>query len=73
MSELSVLLDGLTFPEGPRWHEGRLWFSDFYAHEVVAVDLDGTRETIAEVGSQPSGLGCPTVDCSSCRCSIGVC
>ncbi len=52
-----VLLENLTFPEGPRWHEGRLWFSDFYAHEVVAVDLNGTRETIVEVPGQPSGLG----------------
>ncbi len=52
-----VLLDGLTFPEGPRWHEGRLWFSDFYAHEVVAVDMAGKRETMVEVPGQPSGLG----------------
>ena len=52
-----VLLDGLVFPEGPRWFEGRLWFSDMHAHEVVAVDLDGRRETIVEVPNQPSGLG----------------
>ena len=52
-----VLLDGLTFPEGPRWHDGRLWFSDFYAHEVIAVDLHGNREHIIEVPGQPSGLG----------------
>ncbi|MDP7545827.1 MAG: SMP-30/gluconolactonase/LRE family protein, partial [Alphaproteobacteria bacterium] len=52
-----VILDDLTFPEGPRWHEGRLWFSDFYAHEVVAVDISGKRETIVEVPGQPSGLG----------------
>ena len=55
--QTTVLLEGLTFPEGPRWHDGRLWFSDFYAHEVVAVDLDGRRETMAEVPGQPSGLG----------------
>lgn len=52
-----VLLDGLVFPEGPRWHEGRLWFSDMHAYEVVAVDLEGRRETIVEVPNQPSGLG----------------
>ncbi len=57
MADLTVLLDGLTFPEGPRWHEGRLWFSDFYAHEVVAVDLEGRREAIDRVPGQPSGLG----------------
>lgn len=54
---LETLLDGLSFAEGPRWHDGRLWFSDFYRHEVVAVGLDGTRERIIEVPQQPSGLG----------------
>jgi len=57
MAKLEVLLDGLYFPEGPRWHEGRLWFSDFYAHEVVAVDESGRRESMVEVPNQPSGLG----------------
>ncbi len=52
-----VILDGLVFPEGPRWHEGRLWFSDMHAHEVIAVTPDGERETIVEVPNQPSGLG----------------
>jgi sugar lactone lactonase YvrE len=52
-----VLLDNLVFPEGPRWRQGRLWFSDMHAHEVVAVDLEGHTETIAEVPNQPSGLG----------------
>ena len=53
----SVLLDGLAFPEGPRWHGGRLWFSDMHFHRVVAVDLGGNAETIVEVPSRPSGLG----------------
>lgn len=54
-----LLLDGLVFPEGPRWVEddGRLWFSDMHAHEVVAVSTEGERETIVEVPNQPSGLG----------------
>lgn len=52
-----TLLDGLKFPEGPRWHAGRLWFSDMHAHEVVAVDENGTRETICSVEAWPSGLG----------------
>lgn len=57
MPEPTVLLDGLMFPEGPRWHDGRLWFSDMHAHEVVAVGLDGQRETIVAVPNDPSGLG----------------
>jgi len=57
MANLEILIDNLTFPEGPRWHDGRLWFSDFYSHSVIAVDLEGNRETICTVANQPSGLG----------------
>ena len=57
MSQTSVLLDGLTFGEGPRWHDARLWFSDFYSHRVMTVDLAGKAETILEVPQRPSGLG----------------
>jgi sugar lactone lactonase YvrE len=52
-----LLLDDLVFAEGPRWHDGRLWFSDIHAHEVVAVDLEGRRETLLTVPARPSGLG----------------
>lgn len=54
---LETLLDGLTFPEAPRWHDGRLWFSDFYTQRVVAVDPGGRAETMLEVPQRPSGLG----------------
>ena len=57
MPDPTVLLDGLMFPEGPRWHHGRLWFSDMHAHEVVAVDVEDKRESIVEVPNDPSGLG----------------
>jgi sugar lactone lactonase YvrE len=52
-----VLLEGLAFPEGPRWHEGRLWFSDMHALTVVAVDEQGNRQDIVRVENCPSGLG----------------
>jgi len=55
--KLEPLLDGLSFGEGPRWHEGKLWFSDFYVHQVRTVDEQGHAETILEVPGQPSGLG----------------
>ena len=55
--EPRVVIDGLTFPEAPRWREGRLWFSDFYSHRVIAMTPDGRAETIVEVPDQPSGLG----------------
>lgn len=57
MNKLETLLDGLTFGEGPRWHGGKLWFSDFYSHRVMTVDLAGNAETILEVPQRPSGLG----------------
>ena len=53
----TVLLDGLVFPEGPRWRNGRLWFSDIHAHRVMTVDLNGYAETVVEVPGRPSGLG----------------
>ena len=53
----TIVLDGLAFPEGPRWHEGRLWFSDQHDKRVVAMDVDGKAETIVDVPAQPSGLG----------------
>lgn len=55
---LVPVLDGLAFAEGPRWHDGRLWFSDMHAHQVIAHDPDsGETEVIVEVPTQPSGLG----------------
>jgi sugar lactone lactonase YvrE len=51
------ILDGLCFGEGPRWHEGKLWFSDMHAPHVMTVDLDGNTEVIVEVPGHPSGLG----------------
>ena len=52
-----VLIEGLTFTEGPRWRDGRLYFSDFFTHRVLAVDTQGNMETIVETPQQPSGLG----------------
>jgi sugar lactone lactonase YvrE len=42
MSQATVVLGSLTIPEGLRWHEGRLWFSDMYARRVVSVLEDGS-------------------------------
>ena len=57
MTSTSILRTGLHFGEGPRWHDGRLWYSDFYDHAVHAITLDGVDERIVEVPGQPSGLG----------------
>ena len=57
MNNISTLLEGLTFPEGPRWRSGYLWFSDFYSNEVIQVDSVGKQRTVVVVPEQPSGLG----------------
>jgi sugar lactone lactonase YvrE len=57
MAELTTLLEGGAFFEGPRWHDGRWWVSDFYRHLVLTVDSDGGTEEVLTVEAQPSGLG----------------
>ncbi len=57
MAQFKTLLRDLIFPEGPRWHDGKLWFSDMHAHKVRTVDLDGHAHDIVEVPTWPSGLG----------------
>ncbi|MHA2036048.1 MAG: SMP-30/gluconolactonase/LRE family protein [Promethearchaeota archaeon] len=52
-----VLLKDLLFPESPRWHDNKLWFSDQEMKKVMTVDLDGKTETIVELENMPSGLG----------------
>jgi sugar lactone lactonase YvrE len=49
MSEPHVLMEGVAFGESPRWHDDRLWFCDWGAQEVLAVDEDGNREVIVKV------------------------
>ncbi|NRA34208.1 MAG: SMP-30/gluconolactonase/LRE family protein [Polyangiaceae bacterium] len=57
MSRLELLVRDLAFPEGPRWHDNKLWFSDIHARTVMTVDLHGKLETIVDVPGRPSGLG----------------
>lgn len=52
-----VLAEGLCFPEGPRWRDGKLWCSDMHAGKVVTVAADGAVELALSVPYAPSGLG----------------
>lgn len=54
---MKIIADGLSFPEGPRWHNGYFYFSDFYRHVVQRIDSDGKMAVVANVEHQPSGLG----------------
>lgn len=57
MLKTEVLLEGLLFPEGPRWHDGKLWFSDMQMRKVMTVDISGNADVIIEMPTSPSGLG----------------
>lgn len=56
--ELTTVVDGIQFPEGPRWHDGRLWFSDMHARKVYVLEPGGTPEVVVGLDDDmPSGLG----------------
>ncbi|MGV9481759.1 SMP-30/gluconolactonase/LRE family protein [Gordonia aichiensis] len=56
--QLRTVVSDMSFTECPRWHDGRLWFVDFYTHAVYSVAEDGSDlRTELEVPAQPSGLG----------------
>jgi sugar lactone lactonase YvrE len=57
MSRTRVLAGGLHFGEAPRWHNGELWFSDFFDYAVKSVDLDGNVRVRVSIADRPSGLG----------------
>jgi len=52
-----IIVEGRYFCEGPRWQDGRFWFSDFFAREVCSVGLDGDVVVEAAFDGRPSGLG----------------
>ena len=59
MTSPSALFDGLRFPEGARWHAGRLWFSDMHTGEIFRADpcAAAPPEVVTRIDDQPSGLG----------------
>jgi sugar lactone lactonase YvrE len=57
MPQPRIAAEQLYFGEGPRWHGGRLWFSDFYDRAVKSLDTQGILGTEVELDDHPSGLG----------------
>lgn len=57
MTAPRTIASGFAFPEGPRWHDGRFWFSDQHAQEVVVLEPDGALVERFAVPGGPSGLG----------------
>jgi sugar lactone lactonase YvrE len=50
---METLITGIAFGECPRWHHGRLWFCDWGAGELVAVDIAGKSQVVDHVQSFP--------------------
>lgn len=58
MDDWSLLVDGVDFGEGPRWHDGALWYSDFHQRAVYRVTTDGERTAVYQgLEDRPSGMG----------------
>ena len=57
LNDGTIVAEGLGFLEAPRWHDGQLWFSDFYSRRVSSVDESGKVTPHVYVPGQPSGLG----------------
>lgn len=55
--ERTMIVDGILFGEGPRWHAGHFYFSDIGGKRVHRLSAKGDLETVVEVPEQPSGLG----------------
>lgn len=56
-TDITTVVDDRAFLECPRWHDGRIWVSDLYAHEVLSIGDDGDIRVEATVAGRPSGLG----------------
>ena len=56
--DIRTVVSGMHFLEGPRWHDGRIWFSDFYSFQVYSAREDGSDLRVeARVEHKPSGIG----------------
>lgn len=56
--DMRTLIDDQAYLECPRWHDGRIWFADFYTYAVYSAAADGSDLRVeVEVPQQPSGLG----------------
>jgi sugar lactone lactonase YvrE len=59
MSEPTVLIDDLYFPECMRWHNGQLWFSDMFAGtvNVASGEVGAGATAVLDLGDMCGGIG----------------
>jgi len=53
----TTLAEGFSFLESPRWHDGKLWFSDFFTHAVYCIQPGQAAQKVLDMPQQPSGIG----------------
>ena len=57
VSSGEVVLEGISMPHSPRWHDGRLWILESGRGTIAVADLEaGTWETVAELPGFTRGL-----------------
>jgi sugar lactone lactonase YvrE len=49
----TLLVSGRGLVESPRWHDGRLWFADWTAGEILALDQAGAAQVVARAAAPP--------------------
>jgi len=54
---LDQFASGHQFLEALRWHDGKLWASDFFSKQVLTFEPDGSTSAVAEIPGAPSGIG----------------
>ena len=52
-----TIASGFAYPEGPRWHEGKVWFADQHDETVHVLAASGARMESFHVEGGPSGMG----------------
>jgi sugar lactone lactonase YvrE len=57
LAQLKTVLDGGRYFEGPRWHNGRLWFVDCMARTLLSIGPSGVQEHAVVADDTPCGLG----------------
>ena len=52
-----IFAENLIFPEGSRWKNNKLIFSDIFSNEVLSFTEEGSKETVVKIDGLPVGLG----------------
>ena len=55
--QIATLIDGLAWPESPRWQDGYLWFSDVHNFRLMKIRPGEPAHVVAHIPGRPAGLG----------------